>query len=269
MAVAKRKRMWESQPGKRLTVQRTLPATRAGNEGRNCFTLWPRRQTRKSVTNRPRNSINSYFSESIVAVRNPRCYSSRPCRARLLITTLRITKLRVIPHRFRRPPIPRLSLAISLLPPPEVDFPTLSQKPREGWGNRVIVSRRKDGHSPPRGYMELRNGPRPLTLAAHFVVGSFLLYLGLAAGTLVPSPPEQSRLAQATLPVLLVLLALAVTFRIAWILRQPESSNSTGRQMWLTLPLSLAGVLSGSLLLSIALLRGRWLEIVRELIGLK
>ena len=37
---------------------------------------------------------------------------------------------------------------ISTAPSPEANFPTLSQKPREGWGNRVIVSRRKDGLAP-------------------------------------------------------------------------------------------------------------------------
>ena len=116
--------------------------------------------------------------------------------------------------------------------------------------------------------MEL-GGPRPLALGAYFVVASFLLYLGIGIGTLVPAPPEESRFAQAMFPLFFVVLALLLTFRIAWILRRPESLQSKGRRLWLTLPLSLAGVFLGSVLVSVAMWREHWLELVEELTGLK
>jgi hypothetical protein len=96
--------------------------------------------------------------------------------------------------------------------------------------------------------MELSDRPRPLTIGLYFAVASFLLYLGIGISALVPAPPDESRFAQAILPLLFVLLALLLTFRLAWILRRPGSPQSKRRRLWLTLPISLAGVFLGSVL---------------------
>ena len=119
--------------------------------------------------------------------------------------------------------------------------------------------------------MELRDadGPRLLTVGVYFVIASLLLYIGFAIGNLVPAPPEESRLAQAMFPLLFLLAALLLTFRIAWILRRPESSASKRRGLWLAVPLSIAGVFLGLVLVSVAVWREHWLELVEGLVGLK
>jgi hypothetical protein len=117
--------------------------------------------------------------------------------------------------------------------------------------------------------MEPPDRPRPLVLGVYFAIASFLLYLGIGIYTLVPAPPGESPFAQAASSLVFVLLALLLTCRIGWLLRRPESSQTKGRHLWLTIPVSLAGVFLGSVIVSMAIWREHWLELAEELMGLR
>ena len=109
--------------------------------------------------------------------------------------------------------------------------------------------------------MELPNGPRPFVLAVYFLVASVLLYFGIAIPMLTPGGHHESRFEAAMPYLLFVLPGLLVTFRIAWVLRRPTSAESKGRQLWLTLLLSVGGAFLGAVLISVLLWRQYWVRL--------
>jgi len=108
--------------------------------------------------------------------------------------------------------------------------------------------------------MQLPNGPRPFVLAIYFLVASVLLYFGIAIPMLTPGGYRESRF-EAAMPYLFVLPGLLVTFRVAWVLRRPASAESKGRQLWLTLLLSVGGAFLGAVLISVLLWRQYWVRL--------
>jgi hypothetical protein len=109
--------------------------------------------------------------------------------------------------------------------------------------------------------MELNDRPRPLVLGIWFLVASVFLYLGIAMNLLDPGGYHKSRFEIAIPLVIFVSPALLMTFRIAWMLRRPGLSQLKGRSLWLTIPLSLGGVVLGAVLISVALFREHWVEL--------
>jgi hypothetical protein len=108
------------------------------------------------------------------------------------------------------------------------------------------------------GVKNVHEGPHPLSICAYFAIASFLLYLGVAVCFVSPGG-YRAPLFEKALPVLVTTLpALLLTFRIAWILRRPESDARKARGLLVTIPLSLAGVMLGALLISVLIFRGSW-----------
>jgi membrane protease YdiL (CAAX protease family) len=99
----------------------------------------------------------------------------------------------------------------------------------------------------------------PVRLIPSFCVASLLFYLACAISFLVPGGgPKESLLEQAARPVLFLIPALLITFRIAWLLRRPHSPEQKGRGLKITLPLSLLAVMLGALLISVILFGRHW-----------
>jgi len=109
--------------------------------------------------------------------------------------------------------------------------------------------------------MELREGPYLPSLCIYFLIASFLLYLGVGVGSLLPAAPDESLLERVFPQLFSTLPALFLTFRIAWILRRSESPQSKGRGLLVTIPPSLGIVVVGSILISIAIFREHWVEL--------
>lgn len=107
-------------------------------------------------------------------------------------------------------------------------------------------------------------GPHPVSLMVYFLTASLLLYLGIGIGLLSPTTPDESRLARLTPPLFFISVAALLVLRTAWILRRPESPQSRGRGLKLTIPLSLAVVIVGCLLISLAIFREHWVELFWE-----
>jgi hypothetical protein len=110
---------------------------------------------------------------------------------------------------------------------------------------------------------ELTEGLRRFFLGASFVVASFLLYLGVAMWLLTPGGYHESLLEQA-IPALFILFAGILICGIAWLLRRAESVEPKLRSRRLTLPLTLGIVLMGSVLISLAVFREHWLQVLWE-----
>ena len=109
--------------------------------------------------------------------------------------------------------------------------------------------------------MESHESPHPLSLFVYFSIASFLLYIGVAICFVSPGGYHESVLAQISRLALFIVPALLLTFRIAWIMRRPESPQSKGRGLRLTIPMSLGIVVLGSILISVVIFRGHWIEI--------
>ncbi len=95
---------------------------------------------------------------------------------------------------------------------------------------------------------------RRLVLGLHCLVATSLLFLSLAMGTLTYAFHPL----QIAEPYLLLILSILVIFRIAWITRRPASSESRGRSLWVTLPLSFGGVLITALFFLLIIYRRYW-----------
>jgi hypothetical protein len=109
--------------------------------------------------------------------------------------------------------------------------------------------------------MELPESSRPLSLLIYFPTASFLLYIGLAICFVSPGGYHESALTQISRLALFIVPALLLTFRIAWIMRRPESPQLKGRGLRLTVPASLGIVVLGSILISLAIFREHWIEV--------
>jgi len=109
--------------------------------------------------------------------------------------------------------------------------------------------------------MESHEGPRPLSLLIYFPAASVLLYIGIAICFVSPDGYHESALPQIGSLALFIVPALLLTFRIAWIMRRPESPQSKGRGLRLTIPVSLGIVVLGSVLISVVLFREHWIEV--------
>lgn len=108
--------------------------------------------------------------------------------------------------------------------------------------------------------MERHRGPSALVIGLHFILATILLYLGLATYLLTPVARDEGLLSKAA-PLFFVLPTLVVTFRMAWITRRPESPQSKGRSLWLTLPLSCGGVLLAAVLILVIRWHSYWADL--------
>ena len=102
--------------------------------------------------------------------------------------------------------------------------------------------------------------PAPLvSLLPSYCIASLLFYAAFACSFLLPGGgPKESLLERATLPILLLVPSLLLTFRIARRLRRSESPEKSGRSLSTTLPLSLLAVILGALLISVVLFGKYW-----------
>jgi len=96
---------------------------------------------------------------------------------------------------------------------------------------------------------------RFLILGLHYLVASGLLFFGLAIGTLA----YKFNPLQVAMPYFVLLLSMLVIFRIAWITRRPVTSESKGRSLWVTLPLSFGGVFTTAVFFLLLIYRRLWL----------
>jgi len=73
--------------------------------------------------------------------------------------------------------------------------------------------------------------------------------------------PRESLLERAAFPVVLLVLALFLTFRIAWLLRRPGSLEQKGRGLKITIPASLLAVTLGAILISMIIAGEHWRQL--------
>jgi hypothetical protein len=92
------------------------------------------------------------------------------------------------------------------------------------------------------------------------IVASFCLYIALAAGLIgVPGVPP-SVFWDRTLPTLCVLAAISADIVLAWFWRRTSGKNFGLAFAYISL-----AIFVGAVLISVAVMRGNWLEIMKEL----
>jgi len=106
-----------------------------------------------------------------------------------------------------------------------------------------------------RNYLEAHRNLRLAVLGIGFTAASFALYMSVALGFLVQR-------ADNLLILSFVFVALALDLGIGWMLHL-----HTRGQLWGTIFVSSAGILAGMILISIAMWRGHWLEVVKDILG--
>ena len=96
-----------------------------------------------------------------------------------------------------------------------------------------------------------------LEIVVYYIVAALLFWVGIAMGLGDGGyHPSRAELAiSISIRLLFILAALLLTFRIAWLFRVPQSDQSKGRSLRLTLPLSLGAVSLGPMLLLVSLTR--------------
>ncbi len=107
--------------------------------------------------------------------------------------------------------------------------------------------------------MEEVRSESPVSLLPSYCVASLFFYIAFASCFLGEGGgPKESLLEQAVLPVLFLVPALLLTFRIAKRLCRPDSLERRGRGLRITLPLSLLAVMLGALLITLILFGKYW-----------
>jgi len=112
-----------------------------------------------------------------------------------------------------------------------------------------------------RSYLEMHKGPRAVLLCVCFGIASVVLFMGAAYNFVVPGGRPSDGW-DVLLPVSLLLIAVLLCFAMAWSLSQPRR-----RSFWVTFALVGGGIVVGAALVSIALWRGNWLELVKEILS--
>jgi hypothetical protein len=109
-------------------------------------------------------------------------------------------------------------------------------------------------------YLDLHNGLRGTILFAGLFVGSIALYM-VAAFWLVGIPGARPNFfLDWVLPSCFLFVTLTSGFGMGWILYRPGA-----RGLWATFSLVLGAILIGTILVSVAIWRGHWMELVREI----
>ena len=105
-----------------------------------------------------------------------------------------------------------------------------------------------------RQHPETHRNLRVFLVSIGFLVASLALYMGMATIFLIQR-------ADRLLIVSCLTLALALDFGIGWSLHL-----HTRAKLWAGILFSSAGILVGAVLTSMAVWRGHWLELVREIL---
>jgi hypothetical protein len=106
-----------------------------------------------------------------------------------------------------------------------------------------------------RNYLEAHRNLRVAAVGLGFIAASFALYMVVALSFLVQR-------ADNLLILSFVIVALILDLGIGWTLHL-----HTRGQLWGTIFLSSAGIVAGMILTSIAMWRGHWLEVVKDIFG--
>jgi hypothetical protein len=106
-----------------------------------------------------------------------------------------------------------------------------------------------------RNYLESHGNLRVALVGVGFLGASFALYMGVALRFFVQR-------ADGLLILSFVILALVLDFGIGWTLHL-----HTRGKLWAAVLLSSAAVFVGAVLTSMAVWRGHWLELVKEIFG--
>ena len=110
------------------------------------------------------------------------------------------------------------------------------------------------------GYLELHKGLRGTLLFAGFLVASVALYVVVALWPVGIPGASPNFFWDSVLPLSCVLLALICDFAIARILHELMR-----RSFWSTLTLVSGAIVVGATLVSVAIWRGNWFELVKEI----
>lgn len=109
-------------------------------------------------------------------------------------------------------------------------------------------------------YLELHKRLRGTLLFAGFFVASVALYIVTALWLVGIPGASPSFFWDSVLPFSCVLLALICDFAITWVIYQPSR-----RRFWSTLTLVSSAIVLGATFVSVAIWRGNWLELVKEI----
>lgn len=110
-------------------------------------------------------------------------------------------------------------------------------------------------------YFAQHNRLRVILLSVGFVVASFALYITLALGYIGVPGALPNVLWDRIIPALSMIAVLAIDVCIAWTLF-PNSNRGLGTRLLQTS----AVIIGGAILTSLAVMRGHWFEMMKELV---
>lgn len=134
----------------------------------------------------------------------------------------------------------------------------------EGFGLRNIADNLLsigDPMSAIQSYLEMHKGPRAILLCLCFGIASVAFFMGAAYNFVVPGGRPSDRW-DVLLPSSFLLIAVLLSFAATWMLKRPPR-----RSFWVTFAFVAAGIVVGAVLVSVAIWRGNWLELIKEIIG--
>ena len=111
-------------------------------------------------------------------------------------------------------------------------------------------------------YLELHRGLRAILLCICFLVASISLYMGIALYFFLPGGIHY-RFFRWIFPLFFLLLAVVIDFGTAWLIQQQRQ-----RSFLSTFAIIFAATVVGAILASMAVMRGNWVEFVKESLGL-
>lgn len=108
-------------------------------------------------------------------------------------------------------------------------------------------------------YLEMHKGPRAVLLCVCFGIASVALFMGAAYNFVVPGGRPSDRW-DVLLPFSFLLIAILLCFAMAWMLNHAQR-----RGFWVRFAFVAGGTLVGAALVSVAIWRRNWLELVKEI----
>ena len=110
-------------------------------------------------------------------------------------------------------------------------------------------------------YFQTHNALRGSLLLVLFCVASVTLFMVFTAWVIIGLPgPTPDRIRDVVFPSIVLSIALVCDFGISWILHKPDR-----RPFWVTFAWVSTAVFLGMVLVSLAVIRENWLEVMKEL----
>jgi cytochrome bd-type quinol oxidase subunit 2 len=111
-------------------------------------------------------------------------------------------------------------------------------------------------------YLELHRRLRAILFCICFLLASISLYMGIGSYFFLPGGTHR-RFPHWLFPLFYVLLAVVIDFVTAWLIQQQRQ-----RSFLSTFAIIFAATVVGAILVSMAVMRGNWVEFVKESLGL-